>query len=160
MIKSFPRLIISICAVILACAALSFHPSIGSAAAQIAPHVLTIRALDGRNGLPIKGAHLLVFAGETGEQVRQHAQHFDLQTDQNGDAQLTLKSDLLKFVQVWIDGKTLCQSRPNYVSFSVEQAVVKGLLAPNTCSHLARPTEPGELLIFARPATLREKMAR
>jgi len=139
-------------------AALFLSFLVGSAAAQTALHVIAIKALDRRNGKPIKGTHLLVFAGETAEQVRQHAQRFDLQTDQHGDAELTLNPDLVKFVQVWVDGKTLCQSGPNHLSFGVAKIIAEGLLAPNTCSDTRRSTEPGKLLIFARPATFAEKM--
>lgn len=143
---------------ILLSAALSFCLFVGSAAAQSTLRVLTIKALDGRNGKPIRGAHLLVFAGGTAEELRQKAHNFDLQTDKNGDAKLTLNPVLLKFMQVWVDGETLCESGPNHVSFRIEQVIVKGLLAPNLCGDLRKPVEPGELLIFARPATFAEKM--
>lgn len=143
---------------ILLSAALSFCSFVGSAAAQTLVHMLTIKALDGRNGKPIRGARLLVFAGGTAEEVRQKAHNFDLQTDKNGDAKLTLNPDLVKFLQVWVDGETLCQSGPNHISFRVEQVIVKGLLAPDRCRDLRKTAEPGELLIFARPATFAEKM--
>jgi hypothetical protein len=120
--------------------------------------MIDIKALDGRNGKPIKGTHLLIFAGGTAEELRRHAQHFDLLTDQHGDAELTLDSDSLKFLQVWVDKMTLCQSRPNALSLSVEEALAKGLLAPNECGKLPMSSEPGQLLVFARPATFREKM--
>lgn len=128
--------------------------------AQYPDRAICIQALDGRNGQPIRETHLLVFAGSTVEELRQHSHHFDLQTDQSGKAKLVLASDSLNFVQVWVDGKTLCQSRPNSVSLSVQQVLDEGLLAPNDCGALRVSSTPGKLLIFARPANLRESMAR
>lgn len=130
------------------------------AGAQNADRRIKIEALDGRNGKPIPDTHLLVFAGGTVEEVRQHRHYFDLHTSQNGNAELVLTSDSLKFIQVWVDGKTLCQSRPNTVSLSVEQILAEGFLAPNECGNLRMSSAPGQLFVFARPATLREKMER
>jgi len=133
---------------------------VAHAGAQSADRTIRIEALDGRSGKPITNTHLLVFAGGTVEELRQHSEHFDLHTDQNGNAELVMTSERLRFVQVWVDGKTLCQSRPNSVSLSVEQALAKGLLAPNECGNLRVSSAPGQLFVFARPATLREKMGR
>jgi hypothetical protein len=132
----------------------------GHAGAQNSERTIKLKALDGRNGKPITNTHLLVFAGGTVEELRQHSQNFDLFTDQNGDAELVLTSDSLRFVRVWVEGMTLCQSRPNAVSLNVEQALAKGLLAPNECGNLRASNAPGQLFVFARPATLREKIER
>jgi len=102
----------------------------------------------------------LVFAGSTVEELRQHSQHFDLHTNQSGNAELVLTSGSIKFVQVWVDGKTLCQSKSNAVPLSVEQILAKGPLAPNECGNLRLSSARGQLVVFARPATPREKMAR
>ena len=140
------------------CAAVAPCILVDHAGAQTSDRTIKIEALDGRNGKPITDAHLVVFAGSTVEELREHSHHFDLRTDQNGNAELVLSSDSLKFVQVWVDGNTLCQSKSNSVSLSVEQALAKGLLAPNECGKLHISSAPGQLWVFARPATLREKM--
>jgi hypothetical protein len=142
------------------CAALALCLSVAHAGAQNSVRTINIEALDGRNGKPIVGIHLLVFAGATVEDMRQHSHQFDLYTNESGKAKLVLTSDSLDFMQVWADGETLCQSRPNLVSLSVKQVLDKGLQAPNNCGKLHVSTAPGQLLIFARPATLREKMER
>lgn len=147
-----------IAAIVRLCAALVLCSSVANAGAQNSHRTIDIKALDGRNGKPIKGAHLLIFAGKTAEELRRHTRHFDLLTDQHGDAELTLNRDSLEFLQVWVDKMTLCQSRPNAVSLSVQEAFTKGLLAPNECGKLQMSSAPGQLLVFARPATFREKM--
>lgn len=81
-------------------------------------------------------------------------------TDEHGDAELTLNSDSIKFLQVWVEGMTLCQSQPNSVSLRVEQVLTNGLLAPDGCGKLDISPKPGQLFVFTRPATFREKMAR
>jgi hypothetical protein len=141
------------------CAALVLCSFIASVGAQNSDRTIHIKALNGKNGKPIKYNHLLIFAGGTADVMRQHGQQFDLLTDQLGDAELTLNPDSLKFLQVWVDGMTICQSHPNSTSLSVEQVLAKGLLAPNECGKLSMSSAPGQLLVFARPATLREKMA-
>lgn len=142
------------------CAAMVLCILVPRAGAQHADRTIRIGAIDGRSGQPITNTHLLVFAGDTVEGVRRHLQHFDLHTNQDGNAELVLTSDSLRFLQVWVDGKTLCQSHSNTVSLSVEQALAEGLLAPNECGTLRVPSGQGQLVVFARPATLREKMQR
>jgi hypothetical protein len=140
------------------CTALVLCFSVANSGAQNSHRTIDVKVLDGRNGKPIKGAHLLIFAGGTAEELRRHSQHFDLLTDQHGEAELTLDSDSIKFLQVWVDKMTLCQPRPNAVSLSVEEALAKGLLAPNGCGKLHMSSTPGQLSVFARPATFGEKM--
>lgn len=140
------------------CAALVLSIFAFHVGAQDSNRRIKIEALDGRNGTPIRNARLVVFVGSTVEEAREKLQNFDLQTNQSGDAELVLTSNTDRFLQGWVEGMTLCQSRPNAVSLSVEQALDKGLLAPNECGNLRLSSAPGQILVFARPATLREKM--
>lgn len=126
--------------------------------AQTTPNRITIVVQDGRNGRPIKGTHLLVFGGGSPEEARGHLQHFDLMTDQSGTAILDLPSDGLKYLQVWVDGETLCQANPNSIVLKVGAILSQGLSAPNSCGQLSQLNEPGRVLIFARPSTFIEKM--
>ena len=158
--NGYTRFSLAIAVMTHLCAAVVLCIFVSHAGAQTSDRTIKIEALDGRNGKPITDTHLLVFAGGTVEELRQHSHHFELRTDQNGNAELVLSSDSFKFVQVWVDGKTLCQSQPNSVSLSVEQVLAKGLLAPNECGNLRMSSAPGQLWVFARPATLREKMER
>jgi len=103
------------------------------------------QALDGRKGTPIS-------------RVRQHSHYFNLCTDKEGNAMLVLSPDSFRRVQVWIDGMTLCPSRPNSASFSVDEVISKWLLAPNDCGNLRISNTPGQLRAFVRPATFREQI--
>jgi hypothetical protein len=141
-------------------AAIVLYSFVGHAGAQNWDRTIKIAVLDGRNGEPIKETHLLVFAGDTVEELRRHSRHFDLHTNESGNAELVLTSDSYKFVQVWVDGMILCQSQPNAVSLDLGQVLAIGLLAPNECGKLHTSRAPGQLLVFARFATLREKMER
>jgi hypothetical protein len=133
---------------------------VGHVGAQNLDRTINIEVLDGRNGKPITETHLLVFAGDTVEGLRQHSHHFDLHTNKSGSAKLVLTSDSFKFVQVWVDGMILCQSQANAVSVNLGQVLAIGPLAPNECGNMHMSSAPGQLLVFARPATLREKMER
>lgn len=130
------------------------------AEAQNGGHGVTVRAVDGRNGRPFKNSHLLIFGGSSPQELFQHAEHFDLHTNEHGIAKLAPVPKSLRFLQVWVDGATPCDSSPNTVALSLEQILRQGLSAPNSCSSLREPAEPRQLLIFARPATLAEKMRR
>lgn len=129
-------------------------------AAQADERQITIRALDGRNGRPIRAAHLLIFAGNTPADLRSHQVHFDLMTDHDGAATLSLIDEQLKYLQVWVDGETLCQAEPNATALSIDQISLAGLAAPNNCGATLPGPKPKQLLLFARPSTLSEKMRR
>ena len=129
-----------------------------STAAQRNGQQIKIQAIDGRNSRSIADAHLLVFAGDTAEAVRRHLKHFDLQTDNRGTAILDLPPGSINYVQVWVDGQILCQAHPNSTSLSVDEVLLRGLSAPNTCGSSNQVNRPGQLVIFARPSHWTEKM--
>jgi hypothetical protein len=129
-----------------------------SAMAQVKE--ITIQALDGKTGKPLANQRLLVFAGDTAEAATFHHQDFVLTTDTGGRAKLPITSPGTKWIQVWADGLTLCQTKPNSLSFKVETIATLGLSAPNTCSPLAQAPKSGVFIVFARESTLSEKMAR
>jgi len=119
---------------------------------------IVLHAVDGRNGKPIANHHLLVTTGMSGDAVRSWTNHVDLETDKDGLATLTISATDAKLIQVWVDALTLCQSDPNHVSFSVSTIISNGLSTPNNCGPLRLKDTPGHLMVFARPATLMEKM--
>jgi hypothetical protein len=129
-----------------------------SAMAQVKE--ITLQALDGKTGKPLANQRLLVFAGDTAEAATFHHQNFVLTTDAAGKAQLPIASMDTKWIQVWADGLTLCQTKPNSLSFKVETISTVGLSAPNTCSPLLQAPKSGVFIVFARESTLSEKMAR
>lgn len=119
---------------------------------------IVVQALDGRNGKPLGNQHLLVFTGMSSKAVKSHAEHTSLTTDKDGLGTLTVYPTETQWIQVWADGRVLCQTDPNQTSFSVATIMSKGLTAPNTCSALVREPTPGHFIVFARPAYFMEKM--
>jgi hypothetical protein len=119
---------------------------------------LTLVAVDGRNGKPMPSQRLLVFIGESQEDVRLHKQSLDVTTDRNGLAVFPITQTKMHWIQVFVDYRTLCQTEPNRLSFNVAEIVSSGFVTPNGCGSLRRVATTGQLVVFARPATLREKM--
>lgn len=119
---------------------------------------VTVQTLDGRNGKPLSNQRLLVFTGLTSDAVKSHAEHTGLMTDKGGVGTLTIYLAETQWIQVWADGRVLCQQHPNQNSFNVATIMSKGLTTPNTCSALVREPTPGHFIIFARPTHLTEKL--
>jgi hypothetical protein len=120
-------------------------------------HII-VQVVDGRNGRPLANQHLLVFAGESPQSVRQHKKQFELVTDKEGRADLMVVPRDIQWIQVWVDWHVLCQSEPNSKSFSVAEILSTGLSTPNTCGKVAQEAGVGHLIVFARPAHFWEKM--
>ena len=119
---------------------------------------IMIQVINGKNGTPVRDRHLLVFGGETPEDVRQHQNIFNLITDANGLASLAVPSTKIHWIQVSVDKLVLCQSGPNLNSFSVNEIMSAGLQTPNTCSSLTRKDVPGNFIVFSRSPTFFERM--
>ncbi len=119
---------------------------------------IQVQAVDGRNGKPLAKQHLLVFTGISSDAVKSHAEHTGLTTNKDGLGTLTIYPAETQWIQVWADGRVLCQSDPNQNSFSVATIMSQGLTTANTCSRIARVPAPGQLVVFARPAHLMEKI--
>lgn len=120
---------------------------------------IIVQAVDGRNGKPIANAHLLIFSGQTPEDVRLEKNSFDLVTDVGGLATLTF-TQKPKWIQVFVDDRVLCQTEPNGKSFNVGEIISTGLKTPNTCDSLNKEAIVGHFVVFARPAHFLEKMRR
>jgi hypothetical protein len=120
---------------------------------------LTLLAIDGKNGKPLTAQRLLGFVGKSQEDVRLHKQSMDVTTDKDGVALLGISDANIQWIQVLVDFRTLCQTTPNAQSFRVAEIVANGLAAPNSCGSLRRDLAPGQLIVYSRSATLREKMA-
>jgi len=119
---------------------------------------IVVQALDGRNGKPLVNQHLLVFTGLSSDAVKSHAEHTGLTTNNDGVGTLTIYPTETQWIQVWADGRILCQQDPNQSSFSVATIMSKGVATPNTCSALVREPTPGHFIVFARPAHFNEKL--
>ncbi len=118
---------------------------------------IVVQAVDARNGKPIANEHIVVFGAGSPEPVRQRGSQYELTTDKDGLATLTLSPET-QWLQVWIDWYVLCQKEPNSKSYPVRDILVSGLSTPNTCSSVSEKAALGHLVVFARPAHFWEKM--
>lgn len=123
------------------------------------PKTVTIRLVNGKNGKPMEHERLLVFFGSSSQNVRFHKESIDLHTDSKGEATLPSNGPTFLYFQVFVDFRTLCQNNPNDRSFAVADILRDGEQIPNICGKAAVPKTPGTLVIYARSATLEEKMA-
>ena len=104
---------------------------------------IVVQALDGRNGKPLANQHLLVFTGPTRAAVISHASNMELTTDKNGSGVISLDGGEVRWIQVWADGRVLCQPNANQESFSVATISSKGVAALNNCSAVLHEASPG-----------------
>jgi hypothetical protein len=129
-------------------------------AALAEPSEITIQALNGKDGKPLVHQRLLIFGGKTAEAARFHETNFEAMTDENGFVTMPLNLANTHWIEVFADELTLCHSKPNLIPFSVDAILSTGLAAPNECGNVAQRLKPGNFTVFARPSSLREKMAR
>jgi hypothetical protein len=120
---------------------------------------LTVAAFDGKSGKPLSAQRLLVFMGNTQEEVSLHIRSLSLTTGKDGLAVLDIDDSQNQWIQVLVDFHTLCQTTPRAPSLSVREIVATGLSTPNTCGSFKQETSPTRLNVYARSPTLREKMA-
>ena len=121
---------------------------------------ITIHALNGKDGKPLVHQRLLVFGGKTAEAASHQETDFDVTTDVNGFARVVFDPAKTRWIEVFADFLTLCYDKPNLVQFSVDTISSTGLASPNHCGKIMPLVKPGQFTVFARPATLREKMAQ
>src|ERR1700722_824901 len=126
--------------------------------AQDRPKNIKILFVNGKNGKPMESERLLIFLGNSPEEVRFHKGNADLHTDGSGSTQL-LNEKAFSYLQVFVDFRTLCQDRPNNYAFSIDEVLRLGAQTPNNCSKAFHPNEPGTLIVYARQPILRERMA-
>jgi hypothetical protein len=136
---------------------LCFLPVLAALAQNIQ---ITIKAINGKDGKPLAHQRLVIFGGESPEAATFHHTAMNATTDENGLAVVSLVHEQTSWIQIWTDGLTLCQKAPNTKSFSVDTILSSGLSTPNNCGSIAEPPTSRQITVFARPATVSEKMAR
>ncbi|HEY4364220.1 MAG TPA: hypothetical protein VGN17_24835 [Bryobacteraceae bacterium] len=115
-----------------------------------------IHVMNGKSGKPVTNAHVLVFQGESIEEVKQLKHSFDLRTDADGIAMLP--GDAMPWLGVLVDWHHSCQSELDSGIYRLATIQEAGLATPNTCSSIVKTATPGELYLFVRAETLLEKM--
>jgi hypothetical protein len=129
-----------------------------SLCAQEQPKSITTRLLNGKSDKPMKNERLLIFFGASPHDVQMQKGQLDLHTDANGEASLPQNEPALLYLRVLVDFRTYCQENPITVA-SVEDIIEHGLQTPNDCGKALAAPSPGTFVIYARPATVKEKMA-
>jgi hypothetical protein len=123
---------------------------------------ITVHAVDGKSGQPLAGVRLLVFAFDgPSHRESENTKSFDFHTDRNGVA--AIRPDQIEganHLQIWADFMTRCVNDINSTAISVKDILTSGITDTNSCSKkLAAKPMPGTLTIYAREATLMEKLA-
>jgi hypothetical protein len=118
---------------------------------------INLQAINGKNGKPMPHQRLLVFMGDSQKDVRFQKYSQDVTTDEHGNAILQIPKTTIQWMQVFVDYRTLCQAEPNRRSFSLAKIVESGEATPNDCGSVRKDLKPNQIIVFARPATLREK---
>ena len=119
---------------------------------------LNLQALNGKNGKPLTNQRLLFFAGLTAEDARNHSISFAAVTNASGLATIQIDLAKVRYLQVFADSMTVCIQDPNHYTIASSEIMNTGGSTPNTCGTLHTPSAPGRLIVYAREATLREKM--
>jgi hypothetical protein len=143
------RLIVFVCVCVL---------STASSLAQATE--IIIQALDGKSGKSLPHQRLLIFGGESAEAPRFHDTSFEAITDEEGLAKLSFDLAKTSWIQVWVDYRSLCQTKPNLNSFSVQNILATGASSPNNCKSLAQTTVPGRFVVYSRSSSIGEKIGR
>ena len=120
---------------------------------------ITVLVSNGKTGRPMPNERVIVY--EFDGAPPQHDVSVELHTDANGVAILHGADIHRKKLQLWVDKRTQCVADPNHLSFAVAEIRRNGDKGPNTCAGFLDSTRtgPNVIEIFARPATLRERMA-
>jgi len=151
--------------------------------ASLSAQTLEIKLVDGRNGRPMvgKSSYVNVWVG------KERKQSIAIPTDGNGIARLQLTLDIAKInvpepskdrgsivmvnpvlkyndsIQINVP-YALCGSGGSDYSwlrpeqFSTKEILQHGYISPNTCGEVTLSPKPGQVILFVRPLTWREKL--
>ena len=115
-----------------------------------------VHLVNGKNGKPIAGVHVLVFQGASADEVKQLKYSLELRTDSDGVA--VLPSDTMPWLRVYVDWHRSCQSDQGGGIYSLATIRDWGLVTPNTCGSITRRASPDTVYLFMRDETFLEKM--
>jgi hypothetical protein len=121
------------------------------------PEPITIRILNGKNGLPLPHLHLALIAGYDERDIRHHLWGEEVSTDSSGEARLPQGLVDFGFLQVSLRKAKACRRNPQGERYNLATIRRDGLSTPNDCSILRMLDRPGVLTIFARSAGIRTR---
>jgi hypothetical protein len=111
---------------------------------------ITVRILTGKGGQPLAHLHLILVGGYDRSDMHDQLFREEALTDARGQARLSNQMANLPWLQVWVNGKPLCQSNPRKASFSVELIRRDGLSTPNHCGPVMVEDAPGVFNVFVK----------
>jgi len=111
---------------------------------------IRVRVLDGRSGKIVPHAHIVLLGGYDQGEVHRQIFREERLTNDRGEMKLSRQLENLPWLQVWVDGSSLCQQRPEKASFSVELIRRDGVSAPNRCGTAVAEEEPGLFTVFVK----------
>jgi len=114
------------------------------------PEPITIRILNGKNGLPLPHLHLALIAGYDERDIRHHLWGEEVSTDSSGEARLPQGLVDFGFLQVSLRKAKACRRNPQGERYNLATIRRDGLSTPNDCGILRMLDRPGVLTIFAR----------
>ncbi len=123
----------------------------------VAPAHFRVHVVDGRNGMPIRNAHMKLWYDEPA------GSGYGLATDEHGDANMPAPVGEPVRVLITITDYSDCRKQlrddpPQ--GYSLDDIAHSGLAAQNTCGQVPVHRRPGELILFARPQRWYEGLNR
>jgi hypothetical protein len=111
---------------------------------------ITIRILNGKNGLPLPHLHLAVIAGYDERDIRHRLWAEEVSTDSSGEARLPQGLVDFAFLQISLLKAKACQKNSQGERYNLARIRRDGFSAPNDCGIIRVLDRPGALTIFAR----------
>ena len=133
--------------------------SITSAVGQTKPDHIELLVFNGKTGKPMANQRTLIFL-ESAPDSAAMRKAIAVYTDARGAARFPLLANHQPFLQVWVDQHTLCQNHPNTNGYSIDKLLSSGLQTPNDCGSISISVHPGQIAVYARQGTWRERMAQ
>ena len=115
------------------------------------PEPMTIRILNGRNGLPLPHLHAILFAGYDDRDIRHQSWREEVFTDTSGEARMPKSLVDFAFLQVSLRSAKACQRSAREELYNLDRIRRDGFSAPNDCGIVRVVDAPGVLTIFAKP---------
>ena len=111
---------------------------------------ITIRVVDGKDGLPVTHAQLSLVAGYSQRDLHLEMWHQDVRTDEHGRAQLPDELANLPLLEITVAKRHLCLGGSHVAGFSVERIRRDGLSTTNACGTIIAEDAPGVFTVFVK----------
>lgn len=152
-----------------------------TSATLLQTQTVTIKLVNGRNGLPMAGSHVNVWVGNERKMAmaiptdKQGIARFrlivndgevDILRSRSSDVEPVVTDPVVKyddFIRINV-GYVLCQPGGSNYSWlatkqvSTKQLINEGIVMPNTCGKVTASPNPRELVIFVRPLNFWERL--